>query len=104
MFKLSHYKDGIYEKNEDDYLLNSVTIYSILRDKRYFSNLTLRKVNVHSISGPVMIIEGFRKAMIILHNGTILLQEDVLLSSRLKKNLFSFPNVRRNGYHFETIY
>ena len=41
--------------------------------------------------------------MIILPNGITLHLKDVLLSSRSKKNLLSFQDVRRNGYHFETL-
>ena len=47
----------IVEKNEDVCLLNSVTTHTILHGKKYFSNLTLRKGNVHIISGLVKIIE-----------------------------------------------
>ena len=36
--------------------------------------------------------------------GTILHIENAFLSSRSKRNLLSFKDVRRNGYHVETIY
>ena len=70
----------IIEKNEDVCLLDSVMMHTILRDKEYFSNLTLRKANVHTKLSHIKIIEGFENAMIILPNGTILHLEDALLS------------------------
>ena len=77
--------------------------HSILRDKNYFSSITLRKTNVHTISSPVEMIDGSGNATIILPNGTTLHIEDVLLSTKTKKKLLNFKDVRRNGYHFETI-
>ena len=46
------------EKKEDVCLLNSATTHSILKDKNYFSTMTLRKANVHTISGHVEMIDG----------------------------------------------
>ena len=65
--------------------------------------MTLRKVNVHTISGPVKMIDGSGNATIMLSNGTILHIEDALLSTKIKRNLLSFKDVRRNGYNLETI-
>ena len=79
------------------------TTHSILRDKEYFTNLTLRKANVHTISRPIKIIEGFRQATIMLPNGTTLHLEDALLSNRSSRKLLSFQDIRRNGYHIETL-
>ena len=79
------------------------TTHSILRDKEYFTNLTLRKANVHTILVPVKIIEGFGHATIMLPNGTTLHLEDALLSSRSNRNLLSFQDIRRNRYHLETL-
>ena len=49
------------------------------------------------------IIEGFGHATIMLPNGTTLHLEDALLSSRSSRNLLSFQDIRRNGYHLETL-
>lgn len=38
----------------------------ILHEKKYFSNLTLAKSNVNTISGPINLIQGFERAIIIL--------------------------------------
>ena len=77
--------------------------HSILRDKNYFCSMTLRKANVHTIFGPVEIIDGFENATIMLPNGTTLHIEDALLSTKTKRNLLSFKDVCHNGYHLETI-
>ena len=91
------------EKNEDVCLLDSETIHTIINGKFFFSNLTLHKANVQTISSSIEIIDCSGKATIILSNGTTLYFEDTLLSNRSKKNLLSFKDVRRNGYHLEII-
>ena len=75
----------IIEKKEDVCLLDSATTHSILKDKNYFSTMTLRKTNVHTISGPVEMIDGFGNATIMLPNSTMLHIEDTLLSTKMKK-------------------
>ena len=84
-------------------MLDSATTHSILCGKEYFINLTLRKVNVYTISESVKIIEGFGHATIMLSNSTTLHLENVLLSNRSYRNLLSFQDVRQNGYHLETL-
>ena len=60
----------ITNKNEDVCLLDSATTHTILYGKHFFSTVTFRKANVHIISGPVEIIDGFRSVTIILSNDT----------------------------------
>ena len=91
------------EKKKDVCLLDSATTHSILKDKNYFSTMTLRKANVHTISGSVEMIDGSGNATIMLPNGTTLHIEDALLSAKTKRNLLSFKDVPRNGYHLKTI-
>ena len=91
------------EKKEDVCLLDSATAHSIFKDKNYFSSMILRKANVHTISSPVEMLDGFGNATIMLPNGTMLHIEDALLSTKTKRNLLSFKDVYRNGYHLETI-
>ena len=92
------------EKKEDVCLLDSASTHTIFRSRHFFSSMTLRKTHVHIISGPIPIIDGFGNATIVLPKGTILHIENAFLSSRSKRNLLSFKDVRRNGYHVETIY
>ena len=47
---------------EEFCLADSATTHSILRDRKYFSNLVLAKVKVTTISGQSDVIEGFVKA------------------------------------------
>ena len=93
----------IVEINENACLLDSATTHSIFHGKKYFTNLTLRKENIHTISRPVKIIEGSGHVTIMLSNGTTLHLEDALLSSRSNRNLLSFQDIRQNGYHLETL-
>ena len=51
-------------------LVYCVTTHTILRDKKYFSNLTLVQSNVNTILGHVDLIKGFGRATIILPSGT----------------------------------
>ena len=92
------------EKKEDVCLLDSASTHTIFCSRHFFSSMTLRKTHVHTISGPIPIIDGFGNATIVLPKGTILHIENAFLSSRSKRNLLSFKYVRRNGYHIETIY
>ncbi|KAK6152021.1 hypothetical protein DH2020_014656 [Rehmannia glutinosa] len=93
---------GKIEKR-DYCLLDSATTHSILTNKVYFSSVKLCKAQVTTISGPVEIIDGSGNATVVLPNGTILNIENALLSSRSKRNLLSFNDVRDNGYHLETL-
>ena len=61
------------------------------------------KSNVNTISGPVDLIQGFEIATIILPRGTKIHINDVFYSAKSKRNLLSFKNIRRNGYHIETM-
>ena len=64
--------------------------------------MTLVKANVHTISGPTDLIEGSGKANIMLSGGTTFMINDALFSSRSRRNLLSFKDICRNGYHIET--
>ena len=90
--------------NEDDVCLaNCATTYTILRDKRYFLELTLIKANVSIISSTTNLVEGSGRANITLPNGTRFHINDALYSSKSRRNLISFKYIRKNGYHIETM-
>ena len=76
---------------------------TILRDKKYFSNLTLVSFNVQTISSPVDLIKGSGRATIVLPNGTKFQIDDALYSNKSNQNLLGFKDIRRNGYHIETM-
>ncbi|GAV89200.1 hypothetical protein CFOL_v3_32618, partial [Cephalotus follicularis] len=60
------------------------------------------KANVGTISGTSDLIEGSGMARFVLSNGTQMHITDALYSTKSKRNLFSFKDIRRNGYHIET--
>ena len=56
----------VEKKNTGDICLaNSATTHTILRNQKYFLNLTLLKTNVNTISGPADLIKGSDRAMIL---------------------------------------
>ena len=90
--------------NEGDVsFANCATTRTILRDKRYFIDLTLINANVSTISGTVNLIEGSGIANVMLPNGTRFHINDALYSSVSTRNLFSFKDICKNGYHIETM-
>ena len=54
----------------DIYLVDSVMTHTILKHKQYFSNMRMMKAKENTISGSTDLIEGFRRANIMLHNRT----------------------------------
>ena len=89
--------------NSDMCLADCATTHTILRDKRYFFNLTLTNANVSTISGTSNLIEGSERANIMLPNETKFHINDALYSSKSTRNLLSFKDIRKNGYHIETM-
>lgn len=84
-------------------LADSATTHTILKDKIYFSQLKFLHGNVNTISGPADLIEGSGRANFILPGGTRFNINNALYSSRSKRNLLSFKDIRNNGYHIETM-
>ena len=85
------------------YVLLTVQPHIILRDKRYFLDLTLTNVNVSIISGTANLIEVLGRANIMLPNGTRFHINDALYSSKSTRNLLSFKDIHRNEYQIETM-
>ncbi|CAN1250021.1 Copia protein [Linum perenne] len=84
-------------------IIDSASTHTILKDKKYFSNLIMREANVSTISGSTNIIEGSGRANVLLHGGTKMHIEDALYSTKSCRNLLSYKDIRRNGYHIETM-
>ena len=61
------------------------------------------KVNVSTISGTTNLVEDSEKVNIMLSNGTRFYINDTLYSSKSRRNMLSFKDIRRNGYHIETV-
>ena len=47
-------------------VVDSGTSHTILRDKRYFLNLTMQSANVHTIAGVAGLIEGHSQAYVLM--------------------------------------
>ncbi|GAV85413.1 hypothetical protein CFOL_v3_28850, partial [Cephalotus follicularis] len=60
------------------------------------------KANVGKISGTSELIEGSGMASFVLSNGTQMRIIDALYSTKSRRNLLSFKDIRLNGYHIET--
>ena len=84
-------------------LVDCATMHTILLDKKYFLSLTLTSGNVSTIFGTSNLIEGSGRANIMLLKGTRFHINDALYSSKSTRNLLSFKDIRRNGYHIETM-
>ena len=89
--------------NVEACLVDCATTHTILCDKKYFSNISLGKSNVNTISGLVNLIQGSGRATIILPRETKIHINDAIYYAKSKRNLLSFKNIRRNGYHIETM-
>jgi len=88
---------------EEQCLLDSATTHTILRSKDYFTQLRAYEGNVSTISGVSRLIEGSGRALVLLPNRTKLIINDALYSSKSRRNLLSFKDVRQNGFHLETM-
>ena len=90
--------------NEDDvWLTDCATTHTILQDKIYFLELTLIKANVSTIFGTTNLVEGSGRTNIMVLNGTRFHINDALYYSKSRRNLLSFKDIHRNGYHIETM-
>ncbi len=67
----------IGHKNEDMCLIDSATTHTILRDKKYFSHLTISSANLNTIAGNTKLIEDTGSANIILPKGIKIIINDV---------------------------
>ncbi|CAN1294781.1 Copia protein [Linum perenne] len=84
-------------------IIDSASTHTILKDKKYFTYLVMREANVSTISGSANLIEGSGRANVLLHRGTKMHIEDALYSTQSCRNLLSYKDIRRNGYHIETM-
>ena len=94
-----------FKMNEGDVCLaDCVTTHTILREKKlYFFNLITTNTGVSTISDTSNLIEGSERVNRVLPNGTRFHINDALYSSKSRRNLLSFKDIRRNGYHIETM-
>ena len=91
---LSHTLIHHMTSNVDACLADCATTHTIFRDKKYFSNLSLVKSNVNTISCLINLIQGSRRATIILPSGTKIHINDAFYFAKFKRNLLSFKDIR----------
>jgi GAG-pre-integrase domain len=87
----------------DECLVDSETTNTILKNNKYFSQLSPVETHVNAISDISNLIEDSGRACILLPEGTKLIINDALYSSKSRRNLLSFKDIRRNGYHIKTM-
>jgi hypothetical protein len=72
---------------KDECLVDSGTTNTILKDKKYFSQLSPAETHVNIISGISNLIEGSERVCIFLPKGTKLIINDALYFSKFRRNL-----------------
>ena len=88
---------------EDERIIDCRTTHTILTKKIYFTFLLMRKVFINTIAGSSNLIEGSRRAALVLLNGTPLHIKNTLYSPKSRRNLLCFKDMHLNGYHLETV-
>jgi len=88
--------DSIYK-----FLVDSATTHTIIKHKQYFSNMRMMKVKVNTILGSADMIEGSRRANIMLPNGIKFIIDNALFYTKSRRNILSLKNIRLNGYRIE---
>ena len=83
-------------------LVNNAITHTILKDLKYISCSKKQTINVNTIYGSAKLIEGFGIAHIIFPRGIKFVIDDALYSERSQRNLLSFKDISKNGYHIET--
>lgn len=89
-------------RNQFTCLLDSGTTQSIFNDKLFFSSMSLRKSQVTTLFDHAEIIDGHGITTFVLPNGQ---PETLTMLCYLfnQRETNQFKDVRRNGYHSETM-
>jgi hypothetical protein len=99
----------IVNNNMADYksihcLIDSGSTHSILQDKELFdsSQETGKAMKVTTLDGQMSLVKGYGTATVQLPGGTILKLEQAVYVPDGGRNIISFGDLRRNGYHVAT--
>ena len=86
-------------------LADSASTHTIIKNKKYSSSLKIRDYaeSVSTISDNANIIIGSGRTKFSMPGGTIFEISDALYFPESHRNLLSFNDIRRNGYHIETM-
>lgn len=83
-------------KSGDGCLVDNAIMYSIIWEKKYFLELIKIEVKINTILHHVDLIEGFRRAIILLVSRTNLCIHNILYSNRFGRNLINFKDICQN--------
>ena len=64
---MNYTNDEVKTKTENICIPGSGTIHTILKHKRYFSDLKSIKTVINTVSGPIDLIEGINKGLSLIH-------------------------------------
>lgn len=92
-------------EDKDICLADNATTHTIFKDEKYFTSLKIKDSAecVSTISGSAKIIIGSGKTNFLMPRGTNFEISDALYSPKSHRNLISFRDIRKNGYHIETM-
>ncbi|WZZ50510.1 hypothetical protein YC2023_050617 [Brassica napus] len=82
---------------------DSGTTHTILKHRKYFSELKLTNITVNTISGPADLIEGIGKAHFTLPIETKFSINNTLFSPNSKRNLLSFKDIYLQGFDTQSV-
>ena len=91
-------KDGA----EEPCLVDSAATNSILRETKYFQTLQKRTENILTIAESNGRIIGYGRATVVLPNNTRITIDEAFLYPGAQRNLLTFKDIRRSGYHITT--
>jgi len=83
-------------------LVDSAATNSILRETKYFQTLQKRAENTLTIAGSNGRIIGYGRATVVLPNNTRITIDEAFLYPGAQRNLLTFKDIRRSGYHITT--
>ena len=79
--------------NEDICLIGSATTHTILKNRKYFSQIKMCEAYITTISRSTRLIKGFARAIIILPKGARFIINNALCSYKPQRNLLSFKDI-----------
>jgi hypothetical protein len=87
---------------EESCLVDSAATNSILRETKYFQTLRKRTENLLTIAGSNGRVIGSGRAVVVLPNNTRIFIDEAFLYPGAERNLLTFKDICRSGYHVTT--
>jgi len=85
-------------------LIDSATTHVILKDKRFFIKLDASRApsTIKTLGGATTIARGAGAAQVMLPSGCSIFVENAIYAPKASRNLLSFADLRKNGFHLNT--